>query len=56
MTHESFSRRKFITLSTAAVAAGIAPAIANNKGLHPTAKQAEGPFFQIINKLIKTQI
>ena len=45
MTHSSFSRRKFITLSTAAVAAGITPAIAGDEGLHPTAKQVEGPFF-----------
>ena len=45
MTHSSFSRRKFITLSTAVVAAGITPAIARDKGLQPTAKQVEGPFF-----------
>jgi protocatechuate 3,4-dioxygenase beta subunit len=45
MSQSSFSRRKFITLSAAAVAGGITPAIAVGKDLQPTAKQVEGPFF-----------
>ncbi|MFT4940833.1 MAG: protocatechuate 3,4-dioxygenase beta subunit [Paraglaciecola sp.] len=51
MTYSSFSRRKFITLSAAAVAGGIAPGIVSGKGLHPTAKQVEGPFFPTHKKV-----
>ena len=45
MGHLPFSRRKFISLTSAVIATGIAPAIANGNDLQPTAKQVEGPFY-----------
>jgi protocatechuate 3,4-dioxygenase beta subunit len=45
MERSSLSRRKFISITSAVIATGIAPAIAGGKELKPTAKQAEGPFY-----------
>lgn len=40
-----FSRRRFMSLTTAALATGMTPAIALSNDLQPTPKQVEGPFY-----------
>jgi len=53
MEHSPFSRRRFISLTTAVIATGFTPAIAIGKELQPTAKQVEGPFFPKHNQVDK---
>jgi protocatechuate 3,4-dioxygenase, beta subunit len=45
MERSPITRRKFISLTGAAIATGMTPIIAIGQDLQPTAKQVEGPFF-----------
>jgi hypothetical protein len=45
MESSAITCRKFISLTDAAIATGMVPAIAIGQDLQATAKQVEGPFF-----------